>query len=80
VLLGVAAFAIPSIGRTRYQQRDPSLRQCALGTVSEICSWLFDRFVIFSFAFDAETGKEFSRVANKGAPGLLFSWHLYVSV
>ncbi len=74
VLLGVAAFAI-------------SIYWSYKGTNSEIRpsgSVLWDRFpkfvlgfliasLVFSFAFDAETGKELSRVANKGARGLLFS-------
>lgn len=74
VLLGVAAFAI-------------SIYWSYKGTNSEIRpsgSVLWERFpkfvlgfliasLIFSFAFDAETGKELSRVANKGARGLLFS-------
>ncbi len=74
VLLGVAAFAI-------------SIYWSYKGTNSDIRpsgSVLWERFpkfvlgfliasLIFSFAFDAETGKELSRVANKGARGLLFS-------
>lgn len=74
VLLGVAAFAI-------------SIYWSYKGTNSEIRpsgSVLWERFpkfvlgfliasLIFSFAFDAETGKELSRVANRGARGLLFS-------
>lgn len=74
MLLGVAAFAI-------------SIYWSYKGTNSEIRpsgSVLWERFpkfvlgfliasLIFSFAFDAETGKELSRVANKGARGLLFS-------
>ncbi len=74
VLLGVAAFAI-------------SLYWSYKGTNNDIRpsgSVLWDRFpkfvigflvasLLFSFAFDAETGKELSRVANKGARGLLFS-------
>ena len=74
VLLGVAAFII-------------SIYWSYKGTNSEIRpsgSVLWERFpkfvlgfliasLIFSFAFDAETGKELSRVANRGARGLLFS-------
>jgi uncharacterized membrane protein YadS len=74
VLLGVAAFAI-------------SIYWSYKGSNSEIRpsgSVLWERFpkfvlgfliasLLFSFAFDAETGKELSRVANKGARGLLFS-------
>ena len=74
VLLGVAAFAI-------------SIYWSYKGTNSDIRpsgSMLWERFpkfvlgfliasLVFSFAFDAETGKELSRVANKGARGLLFS-------
>lgn len=74
VLLGVAAFII-------------SIYWSYKGTNSDIRpsgSVLWERFpkfvlgfliasLIFSFAFDAETGKELSRVANKGARGLLFS-------
>ncbi|OJV81833.1 MAG: sulfate transporter [Bacteroidia bacterium 44-10] len=74
VLLGVAAFAI-------------SIYWSYKGTNSDIRpsgSVLWERFpkfvlgfliasLVFSFAFDAETGKELSRVANKGARGLLFS-------
>jgi len=74
VLLGVAAFAI-------------SIYWSYKGTNSDIRpsgSVLWERFpkfvlgfliasLIFSFAFDAETGKELSRVANRGARGLLFS-------
>ena len=74
VLLGVAAFAI-------------SIYWSYKGTNSDIRpsgSVLWDRFpkfvlgfliasLIFSFAFDADTGKELSRVANRGARGLLFS-------
>ncbi len=74
VLLGVAAFAI-------------SIYWSYKGTNSEIRPSgrvLWDRFpkfvigfliasLVFSFAFDAETGKALSGVANKGARGLLFS-------
>src|SRR5690554_2570964 len=74
VLLGVAAFAI-------------SIYWSYKGSNSEIRpsgSVLWERFpkfvigfliasLIFSFAFDAETGKELSRVANRGPRGLLFS-------
>lgn len=74
VLLGVAAFAI-------------SIYWSYKGTNSDIRpsgSVLWDRFpkfvlgfliasLVFSFAFDAELGKELSRTANKGARGLLFS-------
>lgn len=74
VLLGVAAFAI-------------SIYWSYKGTNSDIRptgSVLWERFpkfvlgfliasLVFSFAFDAETGKELSSVANKGARGLLFS-------
>ncbi|WP_019540673.1 YeiH family protein [Proteiniphilum acetatigenes] len=74
VLLGVAAFII-------------SIYWSYKGTNSDIRpsgSVLWERFpkfvlgfliasLIFSFAFDAETGKELSRVANRGARGLLFS-------
>ncbi len=74
VLLGVAAFAISIYWSFRGTNVDirPS------GKV------LWDRFpkfvlgfllasLVFSFAFDAETGKALSKVANKGARGLLFS-------
>ncbi|WP_298647372.1 putative sulfate exporter family transporter [uncultured Proteiniphilum sp.] len=74
VLLGVAAFII-------------SIYWSYKGTNNDIRpsgSVLWERFpkfvlgfliasLIFSFAFDAETGKELSRVANRGARGLLFS-------
>jgi uncharacterized integral membrane protein (TIGR00698 family) len=74
VLLGVAAFAI-------------SIYWSYRGTNSDIRpsgSVLWDRFpkfvlgfiaasLLFSFAFDLETGKELSKVANKGARELLFS-------
>lgn len=74
VLLGIAAFAI-------------SIYWSYKGTNSEIRpsgAVLWERFpkfvlgflaasLIFSFAFDAESGRELSRVANKGARGLLFS-------
>lgn len=74
VLLGVAAFII-------------SIYWSYKGTNSEIKpsgTVLWERFpkfvlgfliasLIFSFAFDAETGKALSGVANKGARGLLFS-------
>ena len=74
VLLGIAAFAI-------------SIYWSYKGTNSDIRpsgSVLWERFpkfvlgflvasLVFSFAFDAETGKELSRVANKGTRGLLFS-------
>ena len=74
VLLGMAAFAI-------------SIYWSYKGSNSEIRpsgSVLWERFpkfvigfliasLIFSFAFDAETGKELSRVANRGPRGLLFS-------
>jgi uncharacterized integral membrane protein (TIGR00698 family) len=74
VLLGVAAFAI-------------SIYWSYRGTNSDIRpsgSVLWDRFpkfvlgfiaasLLFSFAFNLETGKELSKVANKGARELLFS-------
>lgn len=74
VLLGVAAFAI-------------SIYWSYKGTNSDIRPSgrvLWDRFpkfvigfliasLVFSFAFDAETGKVLSGVGNKGARGLLFS-------
>ena len=74
VLLGVTAFII-------------SIYWSYKGTNNEIRpsgKVLWERFpkfvlgfliasLIFSFAFDAETGKELSRIANKGARGLLFS-------
>lgn len=74
VLLGVAAFVI-------------SIYWSYKGTNNEIRPSgyvLWDRFpkfvigflvasLIFSFAFNAETGKALSSVANKGARGLLFS-------
>lgn len=74
VLLGIAAFTI-------------SIYWSYKGTNSDIRpsgSVLWERFpkfvlgflvasLVFSFAFDAETGKELSRVANKGTRGLLFS-------
>ena len=74
VLLGVAAFVI-------------SIYWSYKGTNNDIRpsgSVLWDRFpkfvigflvasLVFSFAFDAETGKALSGVANKGARGLLFS-------
>lgn len=74
VLLGVAAFII-------------SIYWSYRGTNSEIRptgTILWDRFpkfvlgfliasLVFSFVFDAETGKELSRIVNKGSRGLLFS-------
>ena len=74
VLLGVAAFAI-------------SIYWSYKGTNSDIRpsgSVLWERFpkfvlgfiaasLLFSFAFDLETGKALSKVANKGARELLFS-------
>lgn len=74
VLLGVAAFVI-------------SIYWSYRGTNNEIRpsgSVLWDRFpkfvlgfliasLVFSFAFDMETGKELSRVANIGPRNLLFS-------
>jgi uncharacterized membrane protein YadS len=74
VLLGVAAFVI-------------SIYWSYKGTNNEIrpsASVLWDRFpkfvlgflvasLIFSFAFDMETGKELSRIANRGSRELLFS-------
>ena len=74
VLLGVAAFVISIYWS--YKGTNTEIRPT--GTV------LWDRFpkfvlgfliasLVFSFAFDAETGKELSRVANKGSRGLLFS-------
>ena len=74
VLLGVAAFVI-------------SIYWSYKGTNTEIRPTgkvLWDRFpkfvlgfllasLVFSFAFDAETGKSLSKVANSGARGLLFS-------
>src|SRR5690554_1159626 len=74
VLLGVAAFVISIYWS--YKGTNTEIRPT--GTV------LWERFpkfvlgfliasLVFSFAFDAETGKELSRVANKGSRGLLFS-------
>jgi len=74
VLLGVAAFAISIYWS--YKGSNNEIRPSG--------SVLWERFpkfvlgfliasLVFSFAFDAETGKELSRVANKGARGLLFS-------
>lgn len=74
VLLGVAAFAISIYWS--YKGSNSDIRPS--GRV------LWDRFpkfvlgfmaasLLFSFAFDLETGKELSRVANKGARELLFS-------
>src|SRR5690554_6209658 len=74
VLLGVAAFVI-------------SIYLSYRGTNNEIRpsgSVLWERFpkfvlgflvasLIFSFAFDMETGKELSRIANRGSRGILFS-------
>lgn len=74
VLLGVAAFVI-------------SIYWSYKGTNNEIRPTgrvLWDRFpkfvlgflvasLIFSFAFDMETGKELSRIANRGSRELLFS-------
>lgn len=74
VLLGVAAFVI-------------SIYWSYKGTNSEIRpsgTILWERFpkfvlgfliasLIFSFAFDMETGKELSKIANKGSRELLFS-------
>lgn len=74
VLLGAAAFAI-------------SIYWSYKGTNSDITpsgSVLWERFpkfvigfilasLIFSFAFDLETGKALSKIANKGARELLFS-------
>ena len=74
VLLGVAAFVI-------------SIYWSYRGTNSEIRpsgTILWERFpkfvlgfliasLIFSFAFDMETGKELSKIANKGSRELLFS-------
>jgi uncharacterized integral membrane protein (TIGR00698 family) len=74
VLLGVAAFAISIYWS--YKGSNNEIRP------SDSVLWeRFPKFVlgfliaslVFSFAFDAETGKELSRVANKGARGLLFS-------
>lgn len=74
VLLGVAAFAISIYWS--YKGTNSDIRPSA-GVLWE----RFPKFVlgfliaslVFSFAFDAETGKELSRVANKGSRGLLFS-------
>jgi Predicted membrane protein len=74
VLLGVAAFAISIYWS--YKGENTHIRPSA--------SVLWERFpkfvigfliasLVFSFAFDAETGKGLSRVANSGARGLLFS-------
>ena len=74
VLLGVAAFVI-------------SIYWSYRGTNTEIRPTgkvLWDRFpkfvlgfliasLVFSFAFEAELGKELSRIANRGSRGLLFS-------
>lgn len=74
VLLGVAAFVI-------------SIYWSYRGTNTEIRPTgkiLWDRFpkfvlgfliasLVFSFAFEAQLGKELSRVANRGSRGLLFS-------
>lgn len=74
VLLGVAAFIISIYWS--YKGSNSDIRPSG--------SVLWERFpkfvlgfliasLVFSFVFDAETGKELSRVANKGARGLLFS-------
>lgn len=74
VLLGVAAFVISIYWS--YKGTNTDIRPSG--------SVLWERFpkfvlgflvasLVFSFVFDAETGKELSRVANKGARGLLFS-------
>jgi uncharacterized integral membrane protein (TIGR00698 family) len=74
VLLGVAAFAISIYWS--YKGSNSDIRPSG--------SVLWDRFpkfvlgfiaasLLFSFAFDLETGKELSKVANKGARELLFS-------
>ncbi len=74
VLLGVAAFIISIYWS--YRGTNSEIR--ATGTIL----WVrFPKFVlgfliaslVFSFVFDAETGKELSRIANKGSRGLLFS-------
>jgi uncharacterized integral membrane protein (TIGR00698 family) len=74
VLLGVAAFAISIYWS--YKGSNSDIRPSG--------GMLWDRFpkfvigfliasLVFSFAFDAGTGKALSGVANKGARGLLFS-------
>ena len=74
VLLGVAAFAISIYWS--YKGTNTEIRPS--GTV------LWERFpkfvlgfliasLVFSFAFETETGQQLSRVANKGPRGLLFS-------
>lgn len=74
VLLGVAAFVISIYWS--YKGSNSDIRPTG-GVLWE----RFPKFVLgflaasllFSFAFDAETGKELSRVANKGSRELLFS-------
>lgn len=74
VLLGVAAFVISIYWS--YKGTNTDIRPSG--------SVLWDRFpkfvlgfliasLIFSFAFEADMGKELSRIANKGPRGLLFS-------
>ncbi|HLW09695.1 MAG TPA: putative sulfate exporter family transporter [Fermentimonas sp.] len=74
VLLGVAAFIISIYWS--YKGTNSDIRPSGMV--------LWDRFpkfvlgfliasLVFSFAFDMETGKELSRVANRGSRGLLFS-------
>ncbi len=74
VLLGVAAFVISIYWSYRGTNTD----------IRPSGSVLWDRFpkfvlgfliasLIFSFAFEADMGKELSRIANRGPRGLLFS-------
>lgn len=74
VLLGVAAFVISIYWS--YRGTNTEIRPSGMV--------LWDRFpkfvlgfivasLIFSFAFDMETGKAFSRIANRGSRELLFS-------
>ena len=78
VLLGVAAFVISIYWS--YKGTNTEIRPT--GTV------LWERFpkfvlgfliasLVFSFAFDAETGKELSRVANKGSKDYFSAICLY---
>ncbi len=74
VLLGVAAFVISIYWSFRGTNVD-------IRPSGKVLWERFPKFVlgfllaslIFSFAFDAETGKVLSKVANKGARNLLFS-------
>lgn len=74
VLLGVAAFVISIYWS--YKGSNTEIRPSG-----KVLWERFPKFVlgfliaslVFSFAFDAETGKALSSVANKGSRGLLFS-------